>query len=572
MRTLIASFTVLLLASVASAQQPSVKAEHRLPIAAPGDAAALPEGIDVDERTGTYFTGATSDGTIYRGALDAPVAEVFLPAGADGRLVAQGIEIDDERRLLFVATGPQGTVDAYDIDSRRLVGQYSSGLGGYANDIAVTPAGDVYFTDSLRPNLYRVRAADVRGRVSAQAIPIPQDGPFSYSVAGDGRAQPNAVFNAGGVDALDDRTLLVTQINEGRLFRFEVDPAAAEAQIVEVPIEGAADNLDALELAPGSRAFVTDNIADEILTLQLGPDAATARVVQRTSEPNLCTPTAVGLVEGADRVVVANSQLFRLSGVPFTISSLPLPLDGTVEDNPDRGRSLTPCERDLDGLEPVPSPTGPGPAPGSGDAADNRARRAPAVSVSRARLRDGVLSLRAALTRRAAGERVRIAVRAGGREVSVGSRPRRRTSGSRAPIRLTRRLTGDSRTARLRLRYDGNKVVRPFAVTLTAARRGAALTSRRPFVRNGRLRARGRLNRRARGPVRLRIAFRAAGRTRTFDATTPARRGRFALNRRLPDGVRALLAARDGPIRAYVLYSGAPRRAIAGELEAFTVR
>ena len=109
-------------------------------------------------------------------------------------MVAQGIEIDDERRLLFVATGPQGTVDAHDIDSRQLVGRYSTGPGGFVNDIGVTPSGDVYFTDSLRPNLYRVLAGEVRIQTMAEAIPILQTGPFSYSLTSNGGVEPNAVL------------------------------------------------------------------------------------------------------------------------------------------------------------------------------------------------------------------------------------------------------------------------------------------------------------------------------------------------------------------------------------------
>src|SRR5215207_7987534 len=57
----------------------------------PGDA-VFPEGVAFEQDTGFFYVSSTTDGTIFRGTLDSPEAEVFLAAGTDGRTTATGLE------------------------------------------------------------------------------------------------------------------------------------------------------------------------------------------------------------------------------------------------------------------------------------------------------------------------------------------------------------------------------------------------------------------------------------------------------------------------------------------------
>ncbi len=566
--------TCLLLAAPGASAQAPGKRELRLPVTSPQDLLPIPESIDVDERTRSYFTAATIGGTVYRGSLDEPEAEVFLPAGADGRLAGQGVEIDDERRLLFIATAQQGTVDVYDIDTKALVGQYSTGLGGYINDVTVTPRGDVYFTDSLRPILFRVAAADVRTRVTPPQIAIPQTGPFTYSVTSNGNVEPNAVFNAGGIVALDDHRLIVTQINEGKLFRFTLNDDASTQMIDEVRIDGGElDNLDGFERR-GSTLFVSDNLADEIATLELAPDAASVRITQRTSEPNFCSPTGIASVEGEERIVVVNAQLFRPTGTPFTISSLPLPLDGTTIDNPDRGMTLLPCQRDLGAAGPLPA--GPESTAPAADPADARRREAAKLQVERAQVdgRRRRLDVLGTLTSRATGVRVPASFEAAGRTTqmsAVVTRPRGQELGR---LRLTGTLPAPQAargTGILTLAFAGTDAVRPSSVRLRAARNAARLGVTRPVIRGGRLSARGTVASPT-GTVRLQLVFRAANRTHAFDVRAPIQGGAFRFDAQLPDSVRALLRGRQGAVQSYTTFTGNFAKRIRGEQQAFSIR
>jgi Cu-Zn family superoxide dismutase len=107
-----------------------------------------PEGIAAAGR-GVFFVGATRDGTIYRGTLHNPNVAEFI-VGATGKS-AIGLKV--ARGRLYVAGGATGNITVYDLASRRQVALFSTGAGGFLNDLAVTASGDVFVTDSFRPTL-----------------------------------------------------------------------------------------------------------------------------------------------------------------------------------------------------------------------------------------------------------------------------------------------------------------------------------------------------------------------------------------------------------------------------------
>lgn len=104
---------------------------------------------------GSFFVTSTTDGSIFRGELDQARLDVFLPGGGDGRTTAIGVEVDAARDRLFVAGGMTGRIFVYGIFTGALLGPLDTGSGGFINDIAVTPDGSAYATDSLRPSLSR---------------------------------------------------------------------------------------------------------------------------------------------------------------------------------------------------------------------------------------------------------------------------------------------------------------------------------------------------------------------------------------------------------------------------------
>ena len=124
----------------------------------PGNA-VFPEGIAVDEDSGAFFVGSTTDGTIFTGnANSTNDASVFLAGGSDGRTDVRGMKVAKNGRL-YVSGGALGKIFVYDIASKALLASFATGLTpSFVNDVTIAPNGDAYFTDSQSPAIYRLSA------------------------------------------------------------------------------------------------------------------------------------------------------------------------------------------------------------------------------------------------------------------------------------------------------------------------------------------------------------------------------------------------------------------------------
>ena len=125
----------------------------------PPGVAVFPEGVAFQPETGHFFVSSTSDGSIQRGHVSEPAAGPFIP-GTTGQFSAIGLKTDPAGRL-YVAGGFTGTARVYNIASRALLGTFTSGSGGFMNDVVVAKNGDVFVTDSFRPILWRIPAESV---------------------------------------------------------------------------------------------------------------------------------------------------------------------------------------------------------------------------------------------------------------------------------------------------------------------------------------------------------------------------------------------------------------------------
>ena len=279
----------------------------------PGNA-VFPEGVAYQPSAGAYFVGSTTDGTIFRGMLREPAARVFLPPGGDGRTTATGLKVDSRGRL-FVSGGSTGQMFVYDAASGALLGKVSNGLTPtFINDVAVTSAGDAYFTDSMNPILFKV-AADANGQYTLESWLDFTGTALMY--------QPG--FNLNGIAAsADGKYLIVVQSNTGKLFRIEV----ATKAVTEINLGGATvTNGDGI-LLNGQTLYVSRNQQGLIVKLQLSDDLASGSVVSSTTDPLLAYPTTPAWAGG--RLLVVNSQFNKRGpglqpALPFTIASIPAP-------------------------------------------------------------------------------------------------------------------------------------------------------------------------------------------------------------------------------------------------------
>ncbi len=147
--------------------------------------------------------------------LDEGEAEVFLESGSDGRETAVGMKVDDRGRL-FIAGGDTGRIFVYDVLSRGLIRalETPSSEMTFINDVIVAPDGSAYFTDSMRPTLFKVPITPDGEVGELEKWQDLEGTPIEY---GEG-------FNLNGIAATGDGRYLVTvQSNTGNLYRIDIE-------------------------------------------------------------------------------------------------------------------------------------------------------------------------------------------------------------------------------------------------------------------------------------------------------------------------------------------------------------
>jgi sugar lactone lactonase YvrE len=275
----------------------------------------FPEGVAYRPDTGDFYVGSTTDGTVFRGNVEGgpKEAEVFLEPESDGRTTAIGMEVDDEGRL-FISGGDTGRIFVYDTESADLVRRLDTpdAEATFLNDVAVTPDGDAYFTDSIRPILFRVTST---GGGAGEAEPW-------LNFEGT-PAQYEEGFNLNGIDATEDgRYLVAVQSNTGELFRIETQ----SKEVDEIDLGGKTlANGDGL-LLDGRTVYVVRNEQELIVPIKLSGGYISGEVGEPFTDPSFAFPTTLAKTDG--RLLVVNSQFDKQEGepeLPFTVSSVEVP-------------------------------------------------------------------------------------------------------------------------------------------------------------------------------------------------------------------------------------------------------
>jgi sugar lactone lactonase YvrE len=275
----------------------------------------FPEGVAYQSDTGDFYVGSTTDGTVFRGNVEGgpKEAEVFVEPESHGRTTAIGMEVDKEGRL-FIAGGDTGRIFVYDTESADLVRRLDTpdAESTFLNDVAVTPDGDVYLTDSMRPVLFRVTST-ADGVSEAEPWLNFEGTPAEYEEG----------FNLNGIDATDDgRYLVAVQSNTGELFRIDTE----SKEVVEINLGGETlTNGDGL-LLDGRTVYVVRNEQELIVPVELSGEYISGEVGEPFTDPSFAFPTTLAKTDG--RLLVVNSQFDKQEGepeLPFTVSSVEVP-------------------------------------------------------------------------------------------------------------------------------------------------------------------------------------------------------------------------------------------------------
>ncbi|MCY0932647.1 SMP-30/gluconolactonase/LRE family protein [Streptomyces sp. H34-S4] len=270
-------------------------------------AKVFPEGIAADPRTGAVYVGSYTDGAVYRARSGGRTAEVFLPAGTDGRHTANGLRVDGRGRL-WVTDSTSG-VSVYDTRSGARLAHFEipGSEPRFLNDLAVTPDGTAYLTDSVRAVVYRVTPEQLAAG-SGPLLP-------AYDLSGRLTPSPAGSFTLNGITADPaGRFLLTVDMTAGELYR--IDPVSGAVSRVALT-GGDLKTADGLDLAPGGVLRAAQNTRNTLSRWQLSADGTRARLVRTVTDPSLQIPTTLVQVPG--RTLVVRSQ-FDKDGGPMPSS------------------------------------------------------------------------------------------------------------------------------------------------------------------------------------------------------------------------------------------------------------
>jgi Cu-Zn family superoxide dismutase len=263
-----------------------------------------PEGVAAGESRGEFFVGATGDGTIYRGTTDSPTVTEFI-TGAAGKS-AVGMKVAGGR--LYVAGGMTGQIVVYDLATRLQVASFATGAGGFLNDLVVTHSGDVFVTDSFRPIIWHVTAAQVQaGTGTPEQIAVAPEITFATG------------FNLNGIVARGDgHELIVVQSNTGKLYRIDLGttPASRRIQQIDAPALVGGDGL----LLDKGRLIVVVGSPAALNFLKLKGGDSRAKLESTRTDASLRGPSTVARV--GKLLLVVNAD-FATSTQPFTVTGLP---------------------------------------------------------------------------------------------------------------------------------------------------------------------------------------------------------------------------------------------------------
>lgn len=262
-----------------------------------------PEGIAADPRTGDTYVGSYATGAIYRATPGATRAEPFLPEGADGRKTANGLKVDAAGRL-WVIDSTAG-VAVYDTGSRALIARFDvTGTGPrLVNDLAITPEGTAYVTDSLRPVVYRITPDQV---TAAAASGGRADLTTQFDLSSVISPHAPEAFTLNGIVSDDSgRYLLIVDMNAGELYRVATAPNSPDP-IRKVTMRGAGlTHGDGLELH-GNTLWAAQNTSNTITRWKVTDDGATVELEQSITDESLRIPTT--LIRSNNRTLVVSSQ------------------------------------------------------------------------------------------------------------------------------------------------------------------------------------------------------------------------------------------------------------------------
>lgn len=276
------------------------------------DVAVYPESITA-LTDGTVIVGSEGPPFIYRARPGTHVADRWIKL-SDDVVTTRGLLADAKTRTLWVCElmppesdpGPQrhSFLRSYDLISGKAKKSYAlPGPTNFCNDIAVSPKGTVYVSDTYNGAILKLS----KGKILDVWL-----------------TDPLLV----GVDGITfvDHTLYVSNILTGHVYRVPDAPNGLAGQLAAVTLSRPLGRPDGMR-AQGRRLFVTEKETGTISELKLHGDHATVVVLKE----GFVTPTAIEPVGktlwvGESKLrFLTDPQLRGQDPGQFRVYALPMP-------------------------------------------------------------------------------------------------------------------------------------------------------------------------------------------------------------------------------------------------------
>jgi sugar lactone lactonase YvrE len=253
-----------------------------------------PEGIATSGEQ--FYVGSIPTGAVYRGSLRTGQGAILVQPQT-GR-AAIGMKID--RGRLFVAGGNTGNAYVYDARNGALIRTYALSTGGsFINDVVVTKKA-AWFTDSLKPVLYRVPLGPAGRPGDAAAFStVNLTSPYVHGTG----------VNVNGIDATPNgKTLVIVQTSTGKLFTVNAMGGTREIALAEGETVPNGDGI----LLDGKTLYVVQNQRNVIAKIRLSAKLTSGRVLRRIESSDFSVPTTIA--EHGKSIYAVNARF----GVPPT--------------------------------------------------------------------------------------------------------------------------------------------------------------------------------------------------------------------------------------------------------------
>lgn len=262
------------------------------------DKTMIAESVAYDRKTNQHFIGSIHKRKIV--SVDSKGVEKEFSSPSDGLYAVLGMKVDARRGILWAATSavPQmsrfaeadkgrSAIFKYDLRSRKLLQKFPVRDSGehMLGDVWIDRTGNVYATDSVSPNIYRIDAAK-----NTMEVFITSDLFASLQGITEG-SRPNEIYVADyakGFFRIDLTTKAITQLKP-------------DANVTLLGTDG-------LYFHNGKLIAIQNGInPNRVAAFTLNGDRVTDTTVLEANHADFLEPT-LGFIDGKDLVYIANSQ------------------------------------------------------------------------------------------------------------------------------------------------------------------------------------------------------------------------------------------------------------------------